>query len=520
MPVNGKMQIASILIQRFNPDIDEEPYLKEYQVEITQGMTILDALHAIKTEQDGSLTFRRSCRHGICGSCAMSVNGKTILVCENPLKDNLDEMGRITIRPLQYVPVIKDLVVDRTSFWDQYKRIKPWLIPMDELPGRENRVTPEEVNRLNNAERCIMCGVCYSACPVINLDKGFIGPHAMLKAFLRVSDTRTSAVAEHMAESTTTWDCTTCYMCDSLCPKEINPGQSAMTLRSLLVEDGKAPRNIGRALTSTFRQNNPFEMAHADRLAWAEGLPLVNGLQEEVDALYFLCCIACYDPRVQKSAQSMVKVMDAAGIRFGTLGNEEACCGSEVRRMGEVGLYEMMVEDRTKTLNAAKTSQIITASPHCFDVYQNHYPNLDIATEHYTQFVARLISDGGLIFNKKIEKVVTYHDPCYLGIQNKIFDQPRSILQSIPGVELIEMERCCETSLCCGGGGGRMWFEGHQSGAHLSHERVREALTTGAQILATACPFCLNMLDDAIKTMGVDDQIEIKDIMELVFEAL
>jgi len=223
---------------------------------------------------------------------------------------------------------------------------------------------------------------------------------------------------------------------------------------------------------------------------------------------------------VQKSAQAMVKVMDAAGIQLGTLGKEETCCGSEVRRMGEVGLYEMMVEDHTKILNTAKTSQIITASPHCFDVYQNHYPDLDIATEHYTQFIARLISDGRLIFNKNIEKVVTYHDPCYLGIQNKIFDQPRSILQSIPGVELIEMERSRETSLCCGGGGGRMWFEGHQSGAHLSHERVREALTTGAHILATACPFCLNMLDDAIKTMGVDDQIEIKDIMELVFEAI
>jgi len=520
MSGNGHNKTATLRIERFNPDLDEKPAFEELQVELIPGKTILDALLEIKEEQDGSLTFRRSCRHGICGSCTMNINDTNMLACESALTDHVDADGLVTIRPLPSVPVIKDLVTDRSSFWEQYQRIKPWLIPPEDVPEKEFRVSPEEVNSLNKAERCIMCGACYSACPVISIDKGFVGPHAMLKAFLRVSDVRDSNHDGHMTDIETLWDCTTCYMCVDQCPKDLEPGQVAKTLRSLLVEEGKVPRTLGVALTSTFRNKNPFEMMHADRLAWADGLPLKDGLVEPVDALYFVCCIACYDPRAQKIAQAMVSAMDATGVNLGTLGSEEVCCGSEMQRIGEMGLFEMMVEESTESLNKPQTQQIVTASPHCFDVYSNHYPDLNLSTEHYTQYVARLIADGQLTFKGEINKRVTYHDPCYLGIQNNVFDEPRAILNSIPGVELVEMERSGKQSLCCGGGGGRMWFEGHASGAHLSHERVREAVSTGAQVLATACPFCLNMLDDAVKTLTLDDQIEVKDIMELVVEAI
>jgi succinate dehydrogenase/fumarate reductase iron-sulfur protein len=520
MSNNGSKRTATVRIQRFNPDTDKEPHFQEYEVQMTQGMTILDALHLIKTEQDGSVTYRRSCRHGICGSCGMNINGVNMLACENQLKDHLDDNGSITIRPLSYVPVIKDLVVDQGSFWDQYRLVRPWVIPPEEVPEKEFRISPEEVAGYNSAERCIMCGICYSACPVINVDKGFVGPHAMLKAFLRVSDSRDSDTDEHMADIATVWDCTTCYLCCSECPKDLDPGMVSSTLRSMLVEDGKVPRPVGLALTSTFRNNNPFEMPHDDRLVWADGLPLSNALEEEVDALYFVCCMACYDPRAQKTAQAMVRAMEAVGVRLGTLGSEEACCGSEMRRIGEMGLFEMMVEERSETLSAAQTRQVLTLSPHCFDVYGNHYDGLDHSVEHYSQYVARLIEEGRLSFAGRLDKKVTYHDPCYLGIQNKIFDEPRAVIQSIPGVELVEMGRSRENSLCCGGGGGRRWYEGTDPDAHMAHERVREALGTGAEIIATACPFCLNMLDDAVKTLGLDDQIEVRDIMELVVEAL
>ena len=520
MPGNDHNKIATLRILRFNPDLDEKPYFEDFQVEMILGKTVLDALLEIKEEQDGSLTFRRSCRHGICGSCTMNINGANMLACESALMDHVNVDGLITIRPMSYVPVIKDLVTDRSSFWEQYLRIKPWLIPPHDLPEKEFLVSPEEVDTYNNAERCINCGACYSACPVINVDKGFVGPHAMLKAFLRVSDSRDSNHDEHMADIATVWDCTTCYLCVLQCPKELEPGQVSRTLRGELVAEGKVPRTIGAALTSVFRNKNPFGMAHDGRLTWAENLALKDALKEPVDALYFVCCFACYDPRAQKIAQAMVSAMDVADVALGTLGSEEACCGSEMQRMGELGLYEMMVEERTETIRAAQASRMILTSPHCFDVYRNHYPNLDLTIEHYTQYVAQLITDGQLAFKREIRKRVTYHDPCYLGIQNNIFNEPRAILRAIPGVELVEMARSRENSLCCGGGGGRMWFEGHDSGAHLSHERVREAVSTGAQILATACPFCLNMLEDAVKTLALDDQIEVKDIMELVNEAI
>nr|MBN1228232.1 succinate dehydrogenase iron-sulfur subunit [Anaerolineae bacterium] len=521
MSGNGSYKTAIIRVQRFNPDTDSHPTFTDYTVEARPGMTLLDALHTIKTEQDGSLTFRRSCRHAICGSCGMNVNGVNILACESPLKDHLDAEGRVTIRPLPYLPILKDLVVDRDSFWEQYHRVKPWMIPPDELPEREFRVMPEEVASYRDAEHCIMCGICYSACPVINVDKGFLGPHAMLKGFLRVLDSRDAHPDEHLVESSTVWDCTTCYLCCEQCPKELDPGKTSPDLRARLVEDSKVPRKLGNALTSTFRNNNPFEMAHSDRQAWQADLPVKDALSEAVDALYFTCCMSCYDPRAQKASQAMLRVMDAAGVTLGTLGSNEACCGSEIRRLGELGLFEMIVEERTELLSAAQTNRVVTSSPHCYDVYSNHYPGLETTTQHYAQYIAALMDEGKLKLSGVFAHKVTYHDPCYLGIQNGVFEDPRRVLQAIEGLELVEMEHHAENSLCCGGGGGRMWFEGHETAtSHMSHERVREALETGAEVLATACPFCMNMLDDAIKTLGVTDRIRVMDIMEIVEEAI
>ncbi len=236
MTTSDNKAFAIVRIQRYNPDVDRKPYFQEYRVEITPGMTILDALHKIKAEQDGSLTFRRSCRHAICGSCAMNVNGQNMLVCEKPLRKYLDGKGRVTIRPLPYLPIIKDLVVDRTSFWEQYQRVKPWLIPPDDIPEKEFRMSPEEVAALNDAEKCIMCGACYSACQVVALNKRYLGPHALLKAFLRVLDPRDSAPGERLAliaGDDGVYRCHTIFNCIDACPKGLNPTKAIETLRKL-----------------------------------------------------------------------------------------------------------------------------------------------------------------------------------------------------------------------------------------------------------------------------------------------
>jgi succinate dehydrogenase / fumarate reductase iron-sulfur subunit len=236
MSTNGHRKTATVRIQRYNPDVDKKPYLQSYQIEMRPGMTLLDALHQIKTRQDGSVTYRRSCRHAICGSCAMNVNGYNMLVCEKPLKDHLDGKGRVTIRPLPFLPIIKDLVVDRSSFWEQYQRVKPWLLPPDDLPEAEFRVSPEEVKALHDAEKCIMCGACYSACQVVALNKQYIGPHALLKAFLRALDPRDSAPGERLeivTSPTGVWRCHTIFNCIDACPKGLDPTYAIETLRNL-----------------------------------------------------------------------------------------------------------------------------------------------------------------------------------------------------------------------------------------------------------------------------------------------
>ena len=229
-------QIATVRIQRFNPEKDKKPQFENFDLEYTRDTTILDALHEIKTHLDGSLTYRRSCRHAICGSCAMNINGLNMLACNQPLFRHLNRKKEITIKPLPYLPVIKDLVVDRTRFWEQYLRVKPWLINSGPAPEKEYRVSQEEVAALQKAETCIMCGACFSACPVVASSDVYIGPHALLKSFLRVMDPRDEGFAERMDEVATdegAFRCHTVFNCIDACPKNLDPTKAIETLRSL-----------------------------------------------------------------------------------------------------------------------------------------------------------------------------------------------------------------------------------------------------------------------------------------------
>lgn len=227
---------ATIRIQRFNPDVDRKPYFDQYQVAVNEEKTLLNALHEIKTTQDGSLTFRRSCRHAICGSCAVNVNGQNMLVCHTPLQDVLDRKGRVTLRPLPYQPIIRDLVVDRSVFWQQYERIKPWLVPSGIEPEKEFRLSPDEVAALHEAETCIMCGACYAACPIVGINPRYIGPHALQKLYTRVMDARDGALAERLdlvEQHDGIYGCRTVTTCISDCPKGLNPTRAISTLRQI-----------------------------------------------------------------------------------------------------------------------------------------------------------------------------------------------------------------------------------------------------------------------------------------------
>jgi Fe-S oxidoreductase len=321
------------------------------------------------------------------------------------------------------------------------------------------------------------------------------------------------------------WDCTTCNTCTSRCPKQVNPMEAVIAMRSAFVEKGRVHPNVKTALESTFRHGNPLTMPREDRNLWAEGLPITL-FEEGTEYLYFVGCTPSYDPRIQKVAQALVRLLSTTPLNYGYLGSEESCCGSEVRRLGEAGLFEMIVEDTSEMYKSLGVSKMFTTSPHCFNAFKNDYPTVagekshPLQVQHYTQLLAGLLERGELKFSGSLEKTITYHDPCYLGKHNGVFDEPRKVLSSIPGVNLVEMDRSREKSLCCEGGGGRMWLEGTNPGTRLAQQRVQEALETGAQVLATACPFCLATLDEAVKHLNADDKLRVMDIAELAAQAL
>lgn len=357
---------------------------------------------------------------------------------------------------------------------------------------------------------CIQCGKCTGGCPV--------SITTALNVRLLVYEALVGALPNpsHMEEL---WDCTSCFTCVERCPKDVRPAELILSLRSQLVESGKIPPTIGDALMSIFRQGNPLGFAREDRAAWADGLD-IKSARDGCEVLWFVGCVPSYDMRAQAVAKAATKVFKAAGVDFGILGTEETCCGNEVRRVGEMGLFEMLAEEGKPLLEGLGIPTMVTTSPHCFNTFKHEYGLEGIEVLHYTQFLARLIKEGKLTFPGKVEKKVTYHDPCFLGKQNGIFDEPRAILKAIPGVEFVEMDRIRERSLCCEGGGGRMWFEGTNTEERLAFLRVHEAVETGAEVLAVACPFCLAMLTDAAKVQGLEDRLKVVDVLELVAEAL
>ncbi len=362
---------------------------------------------------------------------------------------------------------------------------------------------------------CIQCGRCTGGCPVA------------LRTPLRVRcfmyDTQNEERLEELSERPEIWDCTTCYTCAARCPKGLEPLEVLIGLRSLQIEEGKVQPTVRDALESIFKDGNPWGSPRAKRLDWTKDLEvriLEPEAEETTDVLLFICCTDAYDPRVMKVAQALVKVLDAAGVDFGLIGEDESCCGSEVRRLGEEGLFEMCDEENVELLNSFNVNRIVTISPHCYNTLKKEYHGLKHPVLHYTELVAQLLEDGKLELKGELPKVVTYHDPCFLGKQNDIYDEPRYIITRIPGVDFREFDRCRERSLCCEGGGGKMWVESESKEERLAEIRVTDAKELGAEVIAVACPFCLLTLEDATKVKGVEEEMRVADILELLAEAL
>jgi len=290
-----------------------------------------------------------------------------------------------------------------------------------------------------------------------------------------------------------------------------------LALRSLAWKDGQAPRGLTSVMWALYWDANPWRRPPSQRALWAKGLD-VKSFEPGDEALYYVGCTPSYDSRTQKVARALVALFRQAGVAFGTLGEDEPCCGDAAYGLGQQDYVRRIVDANVELFSQRGVQTLVTTSPHCYDMFRNQYPaQAGLRPLHYSQYLAALVDEGRLRFDKPFEARVTFHDPCYLSRRNGVQAEPRQVLAAIPGLELVEMARSGEGTLCCGGGGGRMWME-TKAGERFADLRVEEALDSGAEILVTACPHCIACLEDGVKLSGRD--LRVMDLAELAASAL
>ncbi|MGC8896392.1 MAG: succinate dehydrogenase iron-sulfur subunit [Candidatus Bathyarchaeia archaeon] len=521
--MNSKVEkIVEFRINRFDPQ-NKRHYVSTYKVPIRKGTSILEALQYIRDNLDETLSFRHSCRMGICGSCGINVNGQPMLACYTQVLDL--GVDTLELAPLSNMPVIKDLIVDIEPFFDTFKKIKKFLIkPEAELNKLVEFVqNPLDLKKYWDLTLCTKCSICYSACPAA-IDQKFLGPSTLTANYRFIADSRDEGLDERLKPmADNIWLCTSCNSCTLFCPKLVNCSNAVIDDRSLLVESGVIPRTVKDVLESVIKYHNPMGTHQSKRMDWSKGFNIKTFPDvAKADVLFFVCCSTAYDMRNQEMAEAMASILDKMGINYATLGSEEWCCGDHILRLGEKGLFEELAEHNIELFKKFNAEKIVVLSPHCYNTFKNDKPYKDagLNVQHYTQFLAEAIEKGKLKTSKTIKKKVTYHDPCFLGKRNNIYDAPRQILQSINGLELVEMKRTRQNSFCCGGGAGRVWTEEAVPEKRPSVERLKEALALDVEVIATACPFCVTTLEDAVKVLDVEGKIVVKDILELLKDAV
>jgi len=359
---------------------------------------------------------------------------------------------------------------------------------------------------------CFQCGLCDVVCPW-NRVRTFSMRKLVREATFGLTD----------IESEEMWRCTTCGKCPQQCPRDVKQIESGVALRRIATEYGVFPTAVKPIRTisgSLVGEGNPLSEERAKRANWAEGLS-VKTFTEGMEVLYFPGCYLSYDPRLKKVAIATANILNLAGVDFGILGTKENCCGESIRKTGDEDVFKLLAKENIKTFIDNGVKKILVSSPHCYHTFKNEYPEFKVNFEvvHVSQYIFELINDGRLELTKEYGKKVTYHDPCYLGRHNDIYDEPREALKKIPGLELIEMADSREDSLCCGGGGGRIWME-TPKGERFSDLRLEQAIGVGAEVLVTSCPYCITNFEDSKLTLDVGEGIEIKDITEILQEVI
>lgn len=391
---------------------------------------------------------------------------------------------------------------------------------------------------------CTECGRCQLQCPAYATGKP-LNPKKIIvdlrhelydtgEQMMKENDAKKAGVAvanpveehpliERVFEKEEIWSCTTCLACVQACPVLIEHVDKIVDVRRHLV---MMEADMSEQVQLTFRNientGNPWGIGAASRGDWSEGLN-VKTFDENPDAeyLYFVGCAASYDDKNKKVARSLVKILNDANINFAILGSEETCTGDPARRIGNEMLFQMQAKQNIETMNGYNVKKVITACPHCFNTIKNEYTQLggNYEVVHHTELIYNLIQQGKVKPQKTVDETITYHDSCYLGRYNDVYDAPREILKAIPGVKLVEMEKSKDTGMCCGAGGGRMWME-ETIGERINEVRAVQAIETNASIVASACPFCKTMLTDGINAKETSGKVQNLDIVEILEKSL
>jgi Fe-S oxidoreductase/nitrate reductase gamma subunit len=406
---------------------------------------------------------------------------------------------------------------------------------------------------------CTHCGRCTSVCPA-NITGKILDPRQVIiqinhrtldKAPLMVGENGTlmqranDELERDQAESAgpavldrtlvgdyipveALWQCTTCMACVQECPVMIEHVPAIVDMRrALVMMEANFPPEVQPAFQNMENNFTPWAFSPSERADWAQDLPFVRMMADateeerrELDVLFWVGCAGSYDDRYKKVARAFAELMDMAGVKFRILGTEEKCNGDHARRIGNEYLAQMLITMNVETLNSYDVRKIVTTCPHCFNILLNEYPDFGGRYEvvHHTTFIADLVRQGRIRTMSAMQHKVTYHDSCYLGRYNNEYDAPRALISNVPGLEVIEMDRNRSRGLCCGAGGGQMFME-ETEGKRINIERTEEALATGADTIATACPFCMTMMNDGVKTKDRDDDVKVQDVAEIVLRA-
>jgi len=389
--------------------------------------------------------------------------------------------------------------------------------------GSSIRINPEIRDTIiesggEDVVKCYQCGRCMPACPWNLLDNLNYTTYRFcqrIKLGAIIDGEKKEDVA---ADTIEVFRCVGCDSCLHECPRGINLSDILRAVRRILVDYDSYPAELKSVVSRLYSSGNPLGEPAENRGDWAEGLGLVR-FDESCEYLYFPCCIPCYDARARKVAQATARILKQANVRFGIIGEQEFCCGEAVRRVGAEKVYQAARDTNLKLFKKLSVKKVLTTSPHCYKVFKEDYQEEDGELEvlHISQLFYRLIKEKRLTPEKEFNKTVVYHDPCTLGRQMSVFDEPREVLKSIPGLKLVEIPVFNrEFSVCCGAGAMGLWRDWPQD-ERLTNLRIEQILRTGAEVLAVACPYCLQMFEETLKSMKIE--MPVMDIAEILMQS-